>query len=98
MATHLFLHILPIIIFYLVHIAIPREQGLFHTLVAMIQKMTAWLLQGRACIVRKKRVKRYNKPVRINQESNKTTSKARMYYLPFLFTPFKVGCCMELSL
>jgi hypothetical protein len=98
MVTHLFLHILPITIFYLARIVIPREQALLHTLVATVQKTTAWHLQGCAHGVRKKRVKRYKKPVRIDQKSNKTTSKARMYLLPLLFTAFKVGCCFELRL
>jgi hypothetical protein len=36
MVTHLFLYILPIIIFYLERIAIPREQPSLHTLVVMV--------------------------------------------------------------
>jgi hypothetical protein len=95
MATSLFLNILPIIIFYLVHNAIPREQVSLHTLVATVQKTTAWHLQGLAPSVRKKRVKRFKKPVRSDRVSNKTTGKARTYLLPLLFTAFKVGCCIE---
>jgi hypothetical protein len=93
MMTHLFLHILPIIIFYPACIAIAREQALLHTLVATVQKMMAWCLQGRACRVCKKRVKRYKKPVRNDQESNKTMSKERSYLLPFLFNPFNWLLC-----
>ncbi len=48
--------------------------------------------------MRKKRVKRFKKLVRINQESNKTMSKLRTYLLPFLFATFKVGCRVELHL
>jgi hypothetical protein len=95
MATPLFLRILPIIIFYLGRIAIPRKQASLHTLVLSVRKTMAWPLRGRVCGVRKKRVKRYKKPVRSDQESNKTTSKARTYLLPLLFTTFKVGCCVE---
>ncbi len=96
--THLFLNILPIIILYLTRIAIPRDQALLQTLVVMVQKTMAWHLQGCACGVHKKRVKRCKKPVKINQESNNTTNKARMYLLPFIFAAFKVGCCIELHL
>ncbi len=96
--THFFLHLLPDIIFNLARITIPREQASLHTLVATDKKTTARCLQGRAHSVHRKRVKRHKKPVRINQESNKTTSKARMYLLPFLFTHFKVDCHIELGL
>ncbi len=61
-------------------------------------KTTEWCLQGCACSVHQKRVKRYKKPVRIDQENNKTTNKARTYLLPFLFTIVKVGCPIELHL
>jgi hypothetical protein len=71
MATHLFLHILTIIIFYLACIAIPREQALLHTLVATVQKTMAWLLQGRACGVHMKRLKRYKKPFRIIKKATR---------------------------
>jgi hypothetical protein len=97
-ATHLFLHFLPIIIFNLAFLAIPREQALLATLVATINKMAAWHLQGHACSVCQKRVKRYMKPVRVDQENNKTTSKIRTYPYPLLFASYKVGCHIELHL
>jgi hypothetical protein len=90
MANYLFLNILPIIIFYLACNTIPREQASLNTLMAMVQKMTAWHLQWHARGVRKKRVNRFKKQVRSNQESNKTTGKARRYLLPLLFDAFKV--------
>jgi hypothetical protein len=46
--THLFLHLLQIIIFNLTLIAIPRKQALIHTLVVTVQKKAAWRLKGRA--------------------------------------------------
>jgi hypothetical protein len=95
--THPFLHLLPIIIFNLAFFAIPREQALLHTLVGTIHKTEAWCLQGRACSVHQKRGKRYKKPVRVNQENDKTTNKMRTSYLIlFLFASYKVGCCVEL--
>jgi hypothetical protein len=71
-ATHLFLHLLQIIIFNLACIAIPRKQASLHTLVGTIHKMAAWCLQGHACTIHQKRVKRYKKPVGVDQENNKT--------------------------
>jgi hypothetical protein len=95
LVTHLFLHLLPNIIFNLAFIAIPRKLALLHTLVATIHKTAAWRLQGHASSVHQKRVKRYKKPVRVNQENNKITSKVRMYLVPFLFTSYKVSCFVE---
>jgi hypothetical protein len=95
--THLFLNILPIIILYLMRVAIPKDQASLQTLVVTGQKTTVWRLQGRACIVRKERVKRYKKPFRIDQENDKIT-KTRTYLLPFIFAAFKVGCHIALHL
>jgi hypothetical protein len=72
------------------HSTIPREQALLHTLVGTVHKTTAWRLQGHAW----KRDKRFKKPVRIDQESNKTMSKSRAYLLSLLFTTFKFGGCI----
>jgi hypothetical protein len=64
--THLFLYFLPIIIFNLAFLAIPREEVLLHTLLATIRKTAAWHLQGHACSTHQKRVERYKKPVRVD--------------------------------
>jgi hypothetical protein len=58
-ATHLFLHLHPIIIFNLTFLAVPREHTLLHILVATIHKTAAWHLWGRACSIHQKRVKMY---------------------------------------
>ncbi len=95
-ATHFFLHLLPIIIFNLARITILREQALLYTLVGTIHKTAAWHLQGRACSLHQKRVKRYKKPVRVNQENNKKMNIVKTYLLPFLFATYQVGCHVEL--
>ncbi len=97
-ATHLFLNLLPIIIFNLAYITITREQASLHTLVVAICKTAGWHLQEHACSVHQKGVKRYKKPVRSNQENNKMSNKVRTYLLPLLVTAYKVGCCIELHL
>jgi hypothetical protein len=97
-ATHLFLHLLPIIIFNLAFRVVPRKQASLHTLVATIHTTAAWHLQEHACNVCQKRVKRYKKPVTVNQENNKTTNKMRAYLVPFLFASHKVDCCIQLHL
>jgi hypothetical protein len=96
--THLFLHLLPIIISKLEFLAITRDPASLQTLATMIHKTAAWCLRGHACSVCQKRVKRYKKPVRDNKENDKTTSKMRMYLFPRLFASHKVGCCNEMHL
>ncbi len=83
-ATHLFLNILPIIILFLTCIAIPKDQALLQTLVVLVQKTTAWRLQGCACGLCKKRVKRYKKLVKIDQESDRQQRQEYTFCLLFL--------------
>jgi hypothetical protein len=84
-AAHLFLNILPIIILFLTRIAISKDQALLQTLVVSVQKTTTWHLQGGCvCGLCKKRVKRYKKPVRIDQESDRQQRQEYTFCLLFL--------------
>ncbi len=49
---------LPIIIFILCHLAYPPK-----SLAMTIHKMAPWHLQGKPCVIQRKRVKKYKKPV-----------------------------------
>ncbi len=90
MATHLFLHILSIIIFYFARITIPREQALLHTLVATVQKTMAWCLQGHACSVCKKRDKRYKKQLESIKKATKLQVKQGRTFYPFFLPPSRL--------
>ena len=56
--TYLFVQFLPIIIFILCHLVYPTK-----SLAMTIHKMALWRLQGKPCVIQRKRVKKYKKPV-----------------------------------
>jgi hypothetical protein len=88
--TYLFLlQILPLIIFTLCHLAY-----LTKNLATRIQRMAPWRLKGKPCIVPRRRVKRYKKPVRKLQNKIKDHT-LRTYLFPAAFAAFKVGCRIE---
>jgi hypothetical protein len=76
-ATHLFLHLNPIIIFKLTFLATPRDPMSLQVLATTISMMVVLHLHVHTCSIQQKRVKRYKKPVRVNQEKDKTASKLR---------------------
>ncbi len=93
-ATLLFLHLLPIIIFKLTFLVIPRDPTSLQTFVTTISKTAAWCLQGHACSACQKQVKRYKKPIRVNQEKDKTASKMRTCFSLLILPPSKLVVIM----
>ena len=92
--TYLFLNILPIFIFILLHLAYPTK-----TLATTIAKTAPWRLRGKPRAIRCTRIKRYKIPVRDNQVKNKTSGATiRTYLFPALFAAYKVGCRVEIFL
>ncbi len=64
--TYLFVQFLPIIIFILCHLAYPTK-----SLATTIHKMAPWRLRGKPCLVWRKRVKKYKRPIRAAKQSQK---------------------------
>jgi hypothetical protein len=56
--TYLFIQLLPMTIYVLCHLAYPTKN--FAT---MIQRTAPWCLKRKPCVVPRRRVKRYKKPV-----------------------------------
>jgi hypothetical protein len=90
--TYLFVQFLPKIIFILCHLAYPTK-----SLAMTIHKTAPWCLRGKPCVIQRKRVKKYKKPV--GELQNKAKSQMLLTYLfPAIFATFKVGCCIEIFL
>ncbi len=90
--TYLFVQFLPIIIFILCFLAYPTND-----LTTMISKMAPWRIRRNSRVVRRKRVKKYKKPVRELQNKAKSQT-LRTYLFPAVLSTFKVGCCIEVFL
>jgi hypothetical protein len=86
----LLLQILSKIILTLCHLAYP-----INNLIKTIQRAAPWRLEEKPSIVRRKRVKRYKKPVRELQDKVKDQRTLWTYLFPAAFAAFKVGCCLE---
>jgi hypothetical protein len=61
-ATYLLFLLIPIMIYQLVFLAIPKDPMLLHILAKTLVKMTAWCLWGHPCIVCPKKTKCFKKP------------------------------------
>jgi hypothetical protein len=90
--TYLFVQFLPITIFILCHLTYPTK-----SLAMTIHKMALWRLQGKPCVIQRKRVKKYKKPV--GELQNKAKGQTLQTYLFLaIFAAFKVGCRIEVFL
>ena len=89
-ATLLFLHLLPIIIFKLTFLVIPRDPTSLQTFVTTISKTAAWCLQGHACSVCKKRDKRYKKQLESIKKATKLQVKQGRTFYPFFLPPSRL--------
>jgi hypothetical protein len=89
--TYLFLQLLSFVIVNIAFLAIPSNP-----LVTAITRSTAWHLRGHAHSVQCKKVKRFKKPVKANQEEDKKTSKMRTYLLPSFFLPTTLVVALSL--
>jgi hypothetical protein len=76
-------------IYVLCHLAYPTKN-----LATTIHKMAPWRLKGKPCVIPRRRVKRYKKPVRELQNKVKDHT-LRTYLFPAAFATFRVGCCVE---
>ena len=61
-ATYLLLHLIPIVIYQLVFLAIPKDPMLLRTLANTLVKQTAWRLRGHPHGARPKKTKCFKKP------------------------------------
>jgi hypothetical protein len=84
--TYLFLLLLPTTIYVLCLLAYPTKN-----LIATIQRMAHWRLEGKPCVNQRKRVKRYKTPIKRMQDRAES-QMLRAYLFPAAFAAFKVGC------
>ncbi len=61
-ATYLLLHLIPIVIYQLVFLAIPKDPMLLRILAKTLVKQTAWRLRGHPHGARPKKTKCFKKP------------------------------------
>jgi hypothetical protein len=87
--TYLFIQLFPMTIYVLCHLAYPTKN-----LATTIHKTAPWCLKGKPCVVQRKRVKRYKKPIRELQDKAKN-QMLQTYLFPAAFAAFKVGCRVE---
>ncbi len=103
-ATYLLLHLIPIMIYQLVFLAIPKDPMLLRILANTLVKTAAWRLWGHPHGARPKKTKCFKKPkkklISEDQEIQDTTIKNKLptYLVPALFAALKVGCCIEAKL
>jgi hypothetical protein len=78
-ATHLLFHIISIVIYQLVFLALPKDPVLLRILAKTIVKTTAWRLRGHPHGARPKKIKEFKKPkkklISEDQEIQDTTIK-----------------------
>ena len=102
-ATYLFLHIIPLLLYHLVYLVLPEDPMSFRLLEKTIAQTSAWRLRGHPHDARPKRFKCFKKPKKkmVSEEiQDKTikhlfTKKLPTYLMPAFFAAFKVGCCVE---
>jgi len=102
-ATYLFLHIIPLLLYHLVYLVLPEDPMSFRLLEKTIAQTSAWQLRGHPHNARPKRFKFFKKPKKkmvSNEIQDKTikhiiTKKLPTYLMPAFFAAFKVVCCVE---
>jgi hypothetical protein len=103
-ATYLLLHLIPIVIYQLVFLAIPQDSMLLRIFANTLVKQTAWRLRGHPHGARPKKTKCFKKPkkklISKKQDIQDMTIKNKLptYLVPALFATLKVGCCIEAKL
>ena len=95
-ATHLLLHIIPIVIHHLVFLILSEDSMLLCILAKTLAKTSAWCFQGRPRDVHPKKIKSFKKPKKkmISEAIQDMTIKQKLpsYLVPTLFATLKVGC------
>ncbi len=98
-ATYLLLHLIPIVLYHLVHLVCPKDPMSFRILAKTIAEMSAWQLRGHPHDARPKRFKCFKKQKKkmVSEaiQDKKIKKKLPSYLAPALFAAFKVGCCVE---
>ena len=106
-ATHLLLHIIPLLIYHLIYLILPEDPMSFRFLAKTITQMSTWRLRGHPHNVRSnKRFKCFKKPKKkmvskaIQDKAIKhtITKKLPSYLVAALVAVFKVGCCVKSKL
>ena len=100
-ATYLLLHIIPLLIYHLIYLVLPKDPMLFRILAKTLAKMSAWHFRGRPRDAHPKKIKCFKKPKKkmISEAIQDMMIKQKLpvasYLVPAFFTTFKVGCCVE---
>ncbi len=103
-ATYLLLHLIPIVIYQLVFLAIPEDPMLLRILAKTLVKQAAWRLRGHPHGAHPKKTKCFKKLkeklISEDQEIQDMTIKNKLptYLVLALFAALKVGCCIEAKL
>ncbi len=100
-ATHLLLHIIPLLIYHLVYLVLPEDPMSFRFLAKTIAQTSAWRLQGHPQYAHPKKIKCFKKQKKkmISEAIQDMTIKQKLlvasYLEPAFSTAFKVGCRVE---
>jgi len=103
-ATYLFLHIIPLLLYHLVYLVLPEDPMSFRLLEKTIAQTSAWRLRGHPHDARPKKFKffkKLKKKMVSDEIQDKTikhiviTKKLPSYLMLVFFATFKVGCCVE---
>jgi hypothetical protein len=100
-ATHLLLHIIPLLIYHLVYLVLHEDPVSFRFLAKTIAQTSAWRLRGHPRDAHPKKIKCFKKPKKkmISEAIQDMTIKQKLpvasYLVPAFFTAFKVGCCVK---
>jgi len=103
-ATHLLLHIIPLLISHLVYLVLLEDSMSFRFLAKTIAQTSAWRLRGHPSNVRsnkrfkcfkKLKKKMVSKAIQDKTIKHTITKKLPSYLVPALVAAFKAGCCVE---
>jgi hypothetical protein len=93
-ASHLFFHIIPIVLYHLIFLVLPEDPMLFR----FLTKTSTWRFRGHPRGARPKRIKcfkKLKKKLISNMQDKTFNQKLPTYLMPALFAALKVGCCVE---
>ena len=103
-ATYLFFHIIPIIIYHLSFHVVPEDPTSLRILTKTLAKTSVWRLRGhtRTRGARPKNIEDFKKPKKklVSKIKDTTTIKQKLpvYLVPALFAALKVGCRIKAKL
>ena len=101
-ATYLFFHIIPIIIYHLSFHVVPEDPMSLRILTKTLVKTLVWCLLGHTRGARPKNIKDFKKPKKklVSKIKDTTTIKQKLpvCLVPALFAALKVGCRIKAKL